>query len=72
MSENIAKSGLKITALSISDAARVLSSAYGRKITEDQVRSVAEAGGLLGPDGAVNLLEYAAFLSKEVTNANAD
>jgi len=66
------KSGLKITALSIADAAKVLASAYGRKVTEDQVRQVAEAGGLIRPDGTISLLEYTAFLAKEVTNAGAD
>jgi len=66
------KSGLKITALSIADAAKVLASAYGRKVTEDQVRQVAEADGLIRPDGTISLLEYTAFLAGEVTNAGAD
>jgi len=72
MSETDPKSGLKITALSIADAAKVLASAYGREVTDDQVRHVAKAGGLLRPDGTISLLEYTAFLAKEVTNAIAD
>jgi len=72
MSETNPESGLKITALSIADAAKVLASAYGRKVTEDQVRHVAEAGGLIRPDGTISLLEYTAFLAKGVTNAGAD
>jgi hypothetical protein len=72
MSENDPKSSLKITALSIADAAKVMASAYGREVTEDQVRHVAEAGGLIRPDGTISLLEYTAFLAREVTNASAD
>ena len=59
---------LKITALPLADAARALSSAYGRLVTEEQVREVAERGGLLGPDGTVNLIAYAAYLVREMAH----
>lgn len=62
---------LKITALPVADAAKVLSAAYGRRVTEDQVREVAERGGTLRADGTINLLDYVAFLIGEVTNAPA-
>jgi hypothetical protein len=59
---------LKITAISVEDAARALASAYGRRVTEEQVRAVAEAGELLRADGTINLLEYVAFLVREVAH----
>jgi len=59
---------LKITAISVEDAAKVLASAYGRRVTVEQVRAVAEAGGLLRADGTINLLEYVAFLVREVAH----
>ena len=58
---------LKLTSLTVADAARVLSSASGREITEDQVREIAERGGLVADDGTINLIEYVAFLVREVT-----
>jgi len=61
---------LKITALSISDVAKVLSSASGRQITEEQVREIAEQGNLLKPDGRINLIEYAAFLIRELAHGS--
>lgn len=60
---------LKITAISVADAAKVLASAYGRRVTEEQVRAVAEAGELLRADGTINLLDYVAFLVREVAGA---
>jgi len=40
---------LRVTALPVADVARVLAAAYGRRISEEDVRLVAEAGGRLGP-----------------------
>jgi len=60
---------LKITSLSVAEIAKVLSSASGRQITEEQVREVAERGGLIKPDGTINLLEYVAFLAGELVRA---
>jgi hypothetical protein len=48
------------------DLATVLSSAYRRRITEEQVCEVAKAGNLLSADGTINLIEYTAFLAGEV------
>ena len=59
---------LKITALPLADAAKALSSAYGRRITEDQVREVAERGGLVHAGGTINLVEYAAYLVREMAH----
>jgi len=59
---------LKITALPLSDAAKAMSLAYGRLVTEEQVREVAERGGLLRAGGTVNLIEYAAYLVREMAH----
>ncbi len=59
------KKPLEITAIRPSDLAAVLSSAYRRKITEEQVLKVAEAGNLVADDGTINLIEYTAFLARE-------
>jgi len=52
--------------LTVADAARALSSASGREITEDQVRMFAEHGELIANDDTINLIEYVAFLVREV------
>jgi len=64
-SANSTPQPVKITAMTVADAAKAMSSAYGRLITEDQVRLVAERGGLVKPDGTFNLLNYAAYLIRE-------
>lgn len=61
---------LRITAISVADATKVLASAYGRRVTEEQVRAVAEAGELLRADGTINLLDYVAFLVREVSGGS--
>jgi len=66
------KNPLALTALPVADLAKILASAYGRRITEEQVREVAERGGLIRADGTVNLIQYAAFLAKEITGADED
>lgn len=63
---NGSKKALEITAMKPSELAAVLSSAYRRKITEEQVLEVAEAGNLLATDGTINLIQYTAFLAGEV------
>ncbi len=63
---------LKITAISVAEAARILATAYGRRVTEEQVREVVEAGDLARPDGTFSLIDYVAFLAAEVTNGHAD
>ena len=68
MSENPIKTGVKITALTVAQAAKILSTTYSRRITEEQVRQIAEAGNLLRADGTMSLLEYVAFLAGEVSH----
>jgi hypothetical protein len=57
---------LRITALPVADLARILAAAYRRQIQEDHVREIAEAAGLIRPDGTINLLEYTAYLVQEM------
>ena len=59
---------LKITALTVAETARVLASASGKSITEEDVRTVAEQGNLIAADGTINLLEYTAFLVRELAH----
>ena len=61
---------LKITAISVQDPAKVLSSAYGRRVTEEQVREIVEAGQLARADGTFSVIEYVAYLAGEVTGAH--
>ena len=63
---------VKITAISVADAAKLLATAYGRRMTEEQVRQVAEAGELLRADGTLSLIDYVAYLAGEVVDGYAD
>jgi len=62
------KKPLRITALNAADVAKVLASASGREVTEEQVQEVAERGDLIRSDGTISLLDYAAFLLHESVN----
>jgi hypothetical protein len=63
---------LKITALTPDQAAKILASAYRRRVTPEQVREVVEAGELARADGTFNLIEYVAYLAEEVTGGGSD
>lgn len=63
---------LRLTAVTVPDAARLLASAYRRRITEAQVHAVVEAGELLRADGTFSLIEYVAYLAREVTGGPSD
>ncbi len=52
-------------ALTIADAAKLLSKAGGRLITPEQIDADIAAGAPLNGDGTINLVTYAAWLSKE-------
>lgn len=56
---------LRITAMTPDQAAKVLAAAYGRRITEAQVRRIAEDAELLRGDGTFSLIEYVAWLARE-------
>jgi hypothetical protein len=57
---------LNPTALALADAARILSQAFGRPVTEATLRDDVEDGAPTNPDGTLNLVHYAAWLVKEM------
>ena len=63
---------LKITALTPAQAAKVLASAYRRRIDAEQVRQAAEEAQIIRADGTFSLIEYVAYLAEEVTGGHAD
>ena len=54
------------TALSIADAAQILSKAGGRLVAETTLGTDIDAGAPTNPDGTINLVHYAAWLVKEM------
>jgi len=53
-------------ALSLSDAARVLTASGTKPVTVEMLRNDIEAGAPTNPDGTVNLVHFAAWLVKEM------
>ena len=66
------RQGLSVAAVPLADVPKVLSMAYGRRVTAEQVQAIVDAGSLLNADGTVNLLRYVAFLAQEASNAASD
>lgn len=69
MSENethdTAQVPLNPTALTLEDAARLLSKAGGKPVREATLRADVAAGAPTNPDGTLNLVHYAAWLLRE-------
>lgn len=61
----MSKQPVKMTAISVDDLSRILSSAPGCTVTAEQLRAIAQQAGILNGD-TVNLIEYTAYLAKEV------
>lgn len=55
-------------ALSVADAARVLTRLGGKPVTEDMLRADIEAGAPTNADGTLNLVHYAAWLVREAAS----
>jgi len=53
-------------ALSVADAARVLSRLGGKAVTEAMLHADIDAGAPTNADGTLNLVHYAAWLVKEM------
>ncbi len=71
MTTDMPHSTLSPTALSLDDAARVLTAAAaGGRVPVDWLRADVEAGAPLNPDGTLNLVHYAAWLVKEAGRAD--
>lgn len=65
-----ANTGLKLTALSIPDAAKVLSRMCGKAVPAETLKKHIDAGAPVNADGTINLITYAAWLAREMANAN--
>jgi len=62
------RTALKPTALSVTDAARVLSAAGGGAVTAEMIQADLDAGAPTNADGTINLVHYTAWLAREVTS----
>jgi hypothetical protein len=61
-----ARSGLSPTALTLSDAARILSKVSGQHITDEMLRDDVIQGAPTNADGTLNLVHYVAWQLKEI------
>ncbi len=52
--------------LTVEEAARLLSSAGGKRVTPEQIQADLASGAPTLPDGRINLVHYTAWLAKEV------
>ncbi len=57
---------VKITALSVEELAQLLSQAGRKAISGQDVLAIAEVAGILRDGKIINLIEYTAFLAREV------
>ena len=64
-------SRLNPAALTVVDAARVLTRLGGKPVTEAMLSADIDGGAPTNPDGSLNLVHYAAWLVKE-TSAGGD
>jgi len=65
MSEHTPSASARPNALSLSDAAKLLSKIGGRLVTVEMLQKDIDAGALVNPDGTINLIHYAAWLARE-------
>jgi hypothetical protein len=56
------------SAMSVDDAARVLSRIGGQTVTQEMLRADIDAGAPANRDGTINLVNYAAWLVKEMAS----
>ena len=61
--------GLNPNALTVADAARLLSRVGGQAITVEMLQADRNAGAPANADGTLNLVHYAAWLVKEMVGA---
>ena len=59
-----------LTALTVAQAAKVLSAAGGRPITEDMLRVDIDAGAPVNSNGTINLVHYTAWIVKELAGGD--
>lgn len=61
---------LKITALTPQELAKLLSQSSRKAVSADDVQAIAETAGIITPNGTINLIEYTAFLAREVISGS--
>ena len=66
----ISDSGLRITALTVEQTAKILSAAGGRKIIEEMIRLDIDSGAPVNADGTINLVRYVAWLVSELSSGD--
>ena len=59
-----------LTALTVAQAAKVLSTAGGRRVTEEMIQADVDVGAPVNADGTVNLVHYAAWMAKEIAGGD--
>lgn len=57
---------LNLAAMTVEDAARLLTKASGERVDASQIRQDIEAGAPTNADGTVNLVHCAAWLVREI------
>lgn len=68
--QNERKAVLSPTALSLDDAARLLTGAGGTPVTRETIQTDIDDGAPVNADGTLNLVHYAAWLVKEMARAD--
>ena len=58
---------IKITALTAEELALLLSRASRKTISGQDVLAIAETAGIVSAGGTINLIEFTAFLAREVS-----
>ena len=61
------KPGLNPAAISVTDAATVLSRMGGKPVTADMLEADIDGGAPTNADGTINLVHYAAWLVREMS-----
>lgn len=62
--------GLNPNALSVANAARLLTKVGGERVTEEMIQADLAAGAPANADGTINLVHYAAWLVKEMSGGD--
>ena len=66
MAENHEPAGLNPNALTLANAARLLTKAGGQPVTVEMLEADLAAGAPVNVDGTINLVHYAAWLVREM------
>jgi len=70
MSDDESRKPINPAALSLPDAVRLLAKVGFRSISEAMLQQDVDSGAPTNPDGTLNLVQYAAWLVKEMSRGN--